>query len=544
MSGSVLTWWSLWLIAGGCGVMVVVVLGLWLTGRLKRRVGTEPHCRKCNYPLTGLESDRCPECGTELVEGRTVILGRRKAATGLVVFANVLLIVGLAAMFLAARAGYEKTPWFQLMPLSMVQSRAATGTQAAIDELLARYDAKETSDTDRRAILDTLIEIQGNPALTWNPELGKIIETARKIDLIQLEPWHRYLEQMQSHTVKIRPKLVAGETVYTGIHHRDMRSGLDRSSGFSANEYAYQTEAKLVSVRWDNGPVQTIDDPAFNDSAENYLQYGVTIGGSFELELPSDLSLPTVGKLDVELAVMFADIHGDTHQFTRWQTLDIEMFPPGDPATELIDDETLRGAYKRLVEPSSFYMAGLNPEEFMIRPRVQTRYINGESVRGTFGELRFTIKQSDTSLAGWFQLWDGSQLLAESKGWGNGQTQWGHEVLLPPDALADLQQRGVETLTFVYRPDAAVARQRVRTLSIWNRPFVIGTAVVPPPMESDQQPSMPIREETHPEYFELVRRLRDMLGTADNGRLNFSERLPTTQPSAEPTSEPTSQPAS
>lgn len=50
---------------------VAIVIGLWALGRIwrqrRRRVaaGVE-HCRRCDYQLTGLGSDRCPECGMQL----------------------------------------------------------------------------------------------------------------------------------------------------------------------------------------------------------------------------------------------------------------------------------------------------------------------------------------------------------------------------------------------------------------------------------------------------------------------------------------------
>ena len=55
----------------------VVILAAWLIlsiaalawGLRGRRVGQEPRCRKCDYDLSGIPLDRCPECGTD-VDGR------------------------------------------------------------------------------------------------------------------------------------------------------------------------------------------------------------------------------------------------------------------------------------------------------------------------------------------------------------------------------------------------------------------------------------------------------------------------------------------
>src|SRR5687768_17277287 len=42
-----------------------------------RRRGNTPHCRKCNYTLTGLSSERCPECGQPLDDNVAVVHGER-----------------------------------------------------------------------------------------------------------------------------------------------------------------------------------------------------------------------------------------------------------------------------------------------------------------------------------------------------------------------------------------------------------------------------------------------------------------------------------
>jgi hypothetical protein len=36
------------------------------------RVGKTPHCPKCDYPLTGIETDRCRECGHFYLELKDV----------------------------------------------------------------------------------------------------------------------------------------------------------------------------------------------------------------------------------------------------------------------------------------------------------------------------------------------------------------------------------------------------------------------------------------------------------------------------------------
>ena len=67
---------------------------LLVSGLRGRRVGDEPRCGKCDYILLHLESQNCPECGTEISAANTVI-GQRKRRPGQVVAGIVLLLVPL-----------------------------------------------------------------------------------------------------------------------------------------------------------------------------------------------------------------------------------------------------------------------------------------------------------------------------------------------------------------------------------------------------------------------------------------------------------------
>ncbi len=52
-------------------LLAVGILLLRMLSRPRRR-GTTPHCARCEYNLTGLTSDRCPECGTEMIPANIV----------------------------------------------------------------------------------------------------------------------------------------------------------------------------------------------------------------------------------------------------------------------------------------------------------------------------------------------------------------------------------------------------------------------------------------------------------------------------------------
>lgn len=91
-------------IAGHASIILTAVLVLWLfvevirawRRRNRGRANGEPHCRKCDYQLTGATASNCPECGLELTP-KNIIAGssRRVWPRPLVVF-GVAVVAGTA----------------------------------------------------------------------------------------------------------------------------------------------------------------------------------------------------------------------------------------------------------------------------------------------------------------------------------------------------------------------------------------------------------------------------------------------------------------
>jgi hypothetical protein len=77
-------------------IAAVIVLGPYCR-LLVLRKGDTPYCGRCGYNLTGLTSDRCPECGGLLSEMRVVrgelVIGR---STRLWYAVSILLLLAVA----------------------------------------------------------------------------------------------------------------------------------------------------------------------------------------------------------------------------------------------------------------------------------------------------------------------------------------------------------------------------------------------------------------------------------------------------------------
>ena len=99
------------------GLVATLVPGcfLFVYGLRGRWVGDEPHCRKCNYNLTGLPSQQCLECGTD-VSGKNVVIGRRHRRWRALVPAPLLLLVSITGLGLGAYGQAKGINWYAYLP--------------------------------------------------------------------------------------------------------------------------------------------------------------------------------------------------------------------------------------------------------------------------------------------------------------------------------------------------------------------------------------------------------------------------------------------
>jgi hypothetical protein len=143
------------LLYGGTGV-VLASLVLLVTGMWPRRRGEEPHCRKCDYNLTGLPSDRCPECGG-MVTAKSPVHGERRRRPGLMVAGLALLLAAPLPFYHAAK----QVDWYPYYPASwVIQDLRTNNYTKAFKELAWRIKAGRASSVVRALTR----ELDRNPA--------------------------------------------------------------------------------------------------------------------------------------------------------------------------------------------------------------------------------------------------------------------------------------------------------------------------------------------------------------------------------------------
>ena len=149
-------------------VLALAGLYLLLTAHFKRRRGDEPRCKACDYNLTGIESERCPECGAWLSDVGAVVTGRRVLRPRRAVSGLLALILGVAPLGHAAYRYLSQVDWYGLKPTSWVlRDLASTNGKLAAKaakELRQRLTKDKLSPVEHDRAAEVCLAEQVAPA--------------------------------------------------------------------------------------------------------------------------------------------------------------------------------------------------------------------------------------------------------------------------------------------------------------------------------------------------------------------------------------------
>jgi len=137
-----------WLMA--LGGAIALILGL-----RGRSLPAGPRCRKCEYDLTGLTSERCPECGNVIAETGVVHV-RRQRRRGAIVLSVLLLLPSVAVLVSWPKVLQYKANVYPNLPTSWLLSdcRSADPDRSRIAywQLLRRLQAGELDNAQVAAL--------------------------------------------------------------------------------------------------------------------------------------------------------------------------------------------------------------------------------------------------------------------------------------------------------------------------------------------------------------------------------------------------------
>ena len=133
---------TLGLLLGGMGVFG---LSMFKFGFFPRRRGSERRCRRCNYVVENISSERCPECGSVLA-GRGTVLGVRTRYARLWLSG---LLIFLLALTYGGMELERRVDWYHYKPARWVmedlEARDGKTEERAWWELLHRQQAGRLS---------------------------------------------------------------------------------------------------------------------------------------------------------------------------------------------------------------------------------------------------------------------------------------------------------------------------------------------------------------------------------------------------------------
>ncbi|MCW2957044.1 MAG: hypothetical protein JWO69_1913 [Thermoleophilia bacterium] len=268
----------------------------WAAQRARRaraagREGTRPHCGRCGYDITGIDSTGpCPECGSSMAKPGATTIGRPvadRAALGRAIVVA-LLAVGFAAT--ASPSLIRRLDFRATLPTFVLRWEMARGDGLAARELSRRQAYGSLWFGQLGAAARSALEAQSNPNVTWSREMGNLVEAARAAGDLSDEEWRRYARHAPQPYLKVRPIVRAGDRVpiefWLGPSRLDgsesqiqnarggSRFDSPRDAGWPKGERWFYLRHRAVSVRVAGGPEQAIDDNTVRYSGRAPLPTG------------------------------------------------------------------------------------------------------------------------------------------------------------------------------------------------------------------------------------------------------------------------------
>ncbi len=223
-----LVWWLIPVLAIVAAGFIVFLIILGLRGRY---VGGEPRCRRCTYQLTGIQSQRCPECGSVL-DDRGVVYGLRKRRW--VVLATALLLWGIWV------SGHEyywgsirRIQWIQLTPFAKVLRDARNGDFDGLREIERRSWEGGLSERQQSALAEAVFEKDGQTLTSGDTKKwSSIRESLETADALDDDQKQRAYARFAETTMHMRSPIRQGDPLVILLQYKSARSAIFTSYGF------------------------------------------------------------------------------------------------------------------------------------------------------------------------------------------------------------------------------------------------------------------------------------------------------------------------
>ena len=212
----------------------VGLLGV-LVGLRDRRLGGRPACRRCGYRLAG-HPDRCSECGTLLLDARTIRREDRLAdgwiiLTGLALAAPSLLFLAYIGME-SWQARTTPVNWNTFKTDSMLVGDLSAASPSVVDSarasLMQRIGDGAVSSASVSAAVEHALTMQADRSVQWDEAWGDLIMSARDAGLLTRAQESRYVREGCRVTLDARDRVRPGDPIRLGIRCEARLGSTDR----------------------------------------------------------------------------------------------------------------------------------------------------------------------------------------------------------------------------------------------------------------------------------------------------------------------------
>jgi hypothetical protein len=426
-------------------VGLLLAASLLYVGR-KRRVGSEPHCPKCNYLLRGIQSDRCPECGT-LRTAATAVRGEPKRRWTAFLAGSLVFLLISAFTIWCSIEDMQKVDWYSYKPAYFVlwdlNSNHKIAALRAWSELKKRDSIASLSAYARYGMAQFAMEQQtkiGSSGYFFTDfEPMNYLESRIVREDLPLDQKTKLFEQSVVFALEVRNKIIAGDLVSYEVT-------TDRLGPLSG-DYSLELTTPIVCI--DGKRADVPNSPDFGSTA---------LFGNLHIFSCCNYNSPTPGEHELELTLRVKIFKG---QFDRGTLV-------------YSADQKLSASFEILPsKPDSFISS-------VFDPKLAT------AVKAAVGPPRISVKADGHSLDGDIPFNDPPVDLAyDVYASYAGEEQFIGRIVWTigdgdPDYIlsCELRRPAPTSMDIILRPTELAARVSVKQYSVWNQELIFHDVAV------------------------------------------------------------------
>jgi hypothetical protein len=336
------------MVLAALAVLLTAGLALLVRGLIGKRIGSDPHCRKCKYNLTGLEADKCPECGIPAT-GRNIRRGLRRRRRVPLVVGSLLLLISLGGFGSAIYLRAKSVNWYAHLPRFALVQQAEGDDRRAIEELTTRLqDGTLWAESLRELVAIALRQQAMDPRPPSLSEWTAFLAAMDQAGGLAPQQRQQFREQMADFQFSHTPKVRQGERLMVSFQFR--------TRGAAGLPGSYRIEEGLLKIGdWAKPYDEVVNDAFANTGSEGVRGYAVA----------TDDFAP--GTYPVEFTATRQFLNPDFERPLRI-TSRLEVIPADAPSeVRLIDDPTLADRLREAISiTASRIESPDNPDSAMV----------------------------------------------------------------------------------------------------------------------------------------------------------------------------------